>query len=70
LINEVDLLEFLSANPSASAYLDTFEQEPYHGALCTISNCMLTPHIGSYASEVRINMEMEAAKNVINFFKK
>jgi D-3-phosphoglycerate dehydrogenase len=70
LINEVDLLEFLSANPSASAYLDTFEQEPYHGALCAISNCMLTPHIGSYASEVRINMEMEAAKNVINFFKK
>jgi D-3-phosphoglycerate dehydrogenase len=70
LINEVDLLKFLSANPAASAYLDTFEQESYHGALCAISNCMLTPHIGSYASEVRINMEMEAAKNVINFFKK
>jgi D-3-phosphoglycerate dehydrogenase / 2-oxoglutarate reductase len=70
LINEVDLLEFLSSNPSASAYLDTFEQEPYSGPLCTLSNCMLTPHIGSYANEVRINMEMEAAQNVINFFKK
>jgi D-3-phosphoglycerate dehydrogenase len=68
LINEVDLLEFLSSNPSASAYLDTFEQEPYTGPLCALSNCMLTPHIGSYASEVRINMEMEAARNVINFF--
>lgn len=70
LINEVDLLEFLSSNPSASAYLDTFEQEPYSGPLCALSNCMLTPHIGSYAAEVRINMEMEAAQNVINFFKK
>uniref|UniRef100_UPI00404849D8 hypothetical protein n=1 Tax=Roseivirga sp. TaxID=1964215 RepID=UPI00404849D8 len=50
--------------------MDTFEKEPYHGPLCQLKNCTLTPHIGSYASEVRMNMEMEAAQNVINFFKK
>jgi D-3-phosphoglycerate dehydrogenase len=70
LVDESALLELLTANPTASAYLDTFEEEPYHGPLTKVKNCTLTPHIGSYASEVRINMEMEAAQNVINFFKK
>ncbi|WP_323758231.1 phosphoglycerate dehydrogenase [Roseivirga sp.] len=70
LVNEDALLEFLNSNPTASAYLDTFEEEPYVGPLSKMKNCTLTPHIGSYASEVRINMEMEAAQNVIKFFKK
>lgn len=70
LVDEAALFEFLNANPIASAYLDTFENEPYQGPLCQLKNCTLTPHIGSYASEVRMNMEMEAAQNVINFFQK
>lgn len=70
LIDENALHHFLKQNDSASAYLDTFEEEPYQGKLCELSNCTLTPHIGSYAREVRINMEMEAAQNVINFFSK
>lgn len=68
VIDEEALLEFLSNNPGASAYLDTFEKEPYDGPLTQVGNCMLTPHIGSYAREVRINMEIEAAQNVINYF--
>ena len=70
LVDEAALLDFLSVNSAASAYLDTFEEEPYSGPLSKMKNCTLTPHIGSYASEVRINMEMEAAQNVINYFKK
>ena len=70
LVDEEVLFQFLTENPKASAYLDTFESEPYNGPLCRLSNCTLTPHIGSYASEVRVNMEMEAAKNVINHFKR
>lgn len=70
LIDEESLFAFLQSNKNASAYLDTFENEPYSGQLCQLENCTLTPHIGSYASEVRIRMEMEAAQNVINFFKK
>lgn len=70
LVDEAALLDFLQTNPKASAYLDTFENEPYNGPLCSLTNCTLTPHIGSYASEVRVNMEMEAAQNVINHFSK
>ena len=70
LVDEAALLEFLNSNPAASAYLDTFEEEPYTGPLSKMKNCTLTPHIGSYASEVRINMEMEAAQNVINLLQK
>ena len=70
LVDEDALVEFLKSNSTASAYLDTFEEEPYSGPLSKMKNCTLTPHIGSYASEVRINMEMEAAQNVINYFKK
>jgi D-3-phosphoglycerate dehydrogenase len=70
LVDEDALVEFLKSNSTASAYIDTFEEEPYTGPLSEMKNCTLTPHIGSYASEVRINMEMEAAQNVINYFKK
>ncbi|MCE7995991.1 MAG: phosphoglycerate dehydrogenase [Roseivirga sp.] len=70
LIDEEALFSFLNENQKASAYLDTFESEPYNGPLCSLDNCTLTPHIGSYASEVRVNMETEAAQNVINHFSK
>jgi D-3-phosphoglycerate dehydrogenase len=70
LVDEEALVNFLKENPKASAYLDTFENEPYEGPLCGLDNCTLTPHIGSYASEVRANMEMEAAENIIKYFTK
>ena len=30
-------------------------------------NIIITPHIGSYAKEIRIQMEIEAAKNIIKY---
>ena len=30
---------------------------------------ILTPHIGSYASEARVQMELEAVRNLIQGFK-
>lgn len=69
LIDEIALYDFLNKNIRASAYLDTFEQEPYKGKLTELDNILLSPHIGSYAREVRIEMEMMAAENLINFFK-
>lgn len=68
LIDEGALVEFMQKNQGASVYLDTFEKEPYQGVLQEMENCTLTPHIGSYAHEVRIQMEMEAAQKVIKFF--
>ena len=69
LITESALVEFLTNNPSAGAYLDVFEQEPYQGALTQLQNVVLTPHIGTFTLETRSNMELEAAINLINYFK-
>ena len=43
-----------------------FEEEPYNGPLREIDNVILTPHIGSYAKEGRINMEIQSAKNLLD----
>ena len=70
LVNEEELLRFLNENPKAFAFFDTFRQEPYSGPLTELDNVLLTPHIGSAASETRIEMEMAAAENVIKHFNK
>jgi len=46
-----------------------FEQEPYSGPLTELDNVILTPHIGSYARESRIQMEIDAVKNLIDALK-
>ena len=35
------------------------------GHLVELENVILTPHIGSYAKEIRIKMETEAAENLL-----
>ena len=65
VINEDDLLKALDQKLIQGAGLDVFENEPYGGPLLKHKNVILTPHIGSYAKEVRIQMELEAAENVI-----
>jgi len=42
-----------------------FNKEPYSGILTTLDNVVLTPHIGSYARELRIQMEIETVENLI-----
>lgn len=68
LIDEAALYTFLSNHTKASAFIDTFEQEPYSGPLSTLNNITLTAHIGSYAKEVRLTMEMEAATKIAEFY--
>ena len=48
--------------------LDVYEHEPYNGPLKNFDNVILTPHIGSYAKETRIAMEMEAVENILMAF--
>ncbi|OHB34011.1 MAG: hydroxyacid dehydrogenase [Planctomycetes bacterium RIFCSPLOWO2_12_FULL_39_13] len=50
----------------SGAAIDVFEQEPYNGSLRELDKVILTPHIGSYAKESRIEMETEAVKNLLN----
>ena len=66
LVDETALYSALKKGNLAGAALDVFENEPYTGPLCELDNVILTPHIGSYAKEGRIQMEMQAVRNLIN----
>ena len=51
------------------AAIDVFNEEPYYGKFCELNNVILTPHIGSYAMEGKLKMEIDAVKNIINVLK-
>lgn len=70
IVEEQDLLEFLTENPTVFAALDVFKEEPYSGPLQELDNVLITPHIAAYAKETRIEMEIEAVEHVVNFKKK
>ncbi len=69
-VDEAALLQALRNGHLAGAALDVFEQEPYQGPLCDLPNVILTPHVGTFTKQARIDMEIQAAKNVVNFFSK
>ena len=68
-IDEGALYDGLKSGKVASAALDVFNNEPYNGKLLELGNCILTPHIGSYAKEARIEMEIESVNNLIKGLK-
>ena len=65
IIDENALYELLKSNHIAGVGLDVFEQEPYTGPLTKLDNVVLTPHIGSYARDIRKKMEIESVENLI-----
>lgn len=69
LVDEQALISALEENKIAGAWLDSFEKEPYTGPLTSYPQVILTPHVGSYSQECRIQMEMEAVENLINALK-
>ncbi len=69
-VDENALLGALQSEKLGGAYLDVFAAEPYKGPLAGLENVVLTSHIGSYALECRIGMEVDAAQKVIEFFQK
>ena len=66
IVDEAALVELLSRKKLAGAALDVFAQEPYAGPLAGFNNVILTPHIGSYAKEARIRMEIDTIANLLN----
>lgn len=65
VIDEDALYKALRDGDLSGAALDVFSEEPYQGHLGELDNIVLTPHIGSYAKEARIEMEKEAVKNLL-----
>ncbi len=68
VVNEEALVDCLNNNSIAGAAVDVFENEPYNGPLTQFKNVILTPHIGSYAKEARIKMEIESVENLLKGF--
>lgn len=62
LVDEAALVDFLTAHPAACAALDVFANEPYTGPLAALPNVLLSAHVGAYAQECRVDMEMQASE--------
>jgi D-3-phosphoglycerate dehydrogenase len=70
IIDEKALYEALKNGKIFAAGLDvTYEEPPYESLLCTLPNCILTPHTGAATVEASHNMGMMAVKNLIEVLK-
>ncbi len=69
-VDEQALYDALVRGHLCAAALDVFSQEPYQGPLKNLPQVILTPHIGSYALEARVQMESEAVDNLLRGLKK
>jgi D-3-phosphoglycerate dehydrogenase len=67
IVDEAALYQFLKNNHLAGAAIDVFENEPYHGHLTELDNCLTTSHIGSLTQEVRALMEEQVVEDVMRF---
>jgi D-3-phosphoglycerate dehydrogenase len=70
IVDEEALFKALNEERISGAALDTFEKEPYNGPLTKLDSVILTSHIGSYAKEARLKMEIETVENLLNGLKK
>ena len=69
LIDESALAATLRARPGFCAAVDVFTDEPYFGELTNLDNCILSAHMGSATRDCRVRMELEAAQEVVRYFK-
>jgi len=69
VVDEEALYDLLVKGRIAGSAIDVFSQEPYDGPFTKLQNVILTPHLGSYASEGKLQMEIDAVNNLLNVIK-
>ncbi|MBO6523634.1 MAG: phosphoglycerate dehydrogenase [Balneolaceae bacterium] len=69
VVDEEALYQALINGKLTGAAVDVFSEEPYSGSLCDLENIVLTPHLGSYAKEGKLQMEIDAVNNLIEALK-
>lgn len=69
IVDEAALARTLRERPDFSAAIDVFHREPYNGELAGLDNCLLSCHMGSCTDDCRLQMETEAAAEVIRFYR-
>jgi D-3-phosphoglycerate dehydrogenase / 2-oxoglutarate reductase len=70
IIDETALAAALRNRPSFSVAIDVFEEEPYVGELTKFENCLLSCHMASCTRDCRLQMELEAAQEVVRYFRR
>ncbi|MDH4262384.1 MAG: NAD(P)-binding domain-containing protein [Spirochaetia bacterium] len=69
IVREDHLYDAIKLKKIAGAAMDVFEEEPYHGQLIELENVILLQHMGSCSYDCRLNMEFQAAEDMVNYFK-
>jgi len=67
-IDENALYDGLSSKKIGGVGLDVYVNEPYDGDLIQFDNVVLTPHVATLTKESRLEMEVEATQNLLNYF--
>jgi D-3-phosphoglycerate dehydrogenase len=72
VVNEADLLEALESGKVSGAALDVFEQEPppENSPLIAHPRVICTPHLGASTDEAQVNVSIEVAEQVVDYFTK
>lgn len=65
LVDENALAAALESGRLSGAWFDAFWEEPYKGRLCGMPQVLLTPHVGTYTRQCRLEMESEAVRNLL-----
>jgi len=65
IVNEKALCDGLASGKVSAAGMDVFPEEPYNGKLIEFDNVVLTPHLATLTKESRLEMEIEATKNLL-----
>ncbi len=69
ILDEACVLEYLKNGHLGGVAIDTYETEPYFGALANEVNCINTCHMGSMTFDCRATMEIEAVQEAIRYFR-